>query len=110
MPDRAAADALRARANTPKCATPKDALAAALLAATEHPLNVVLSDITFGRYAAEGAGWYWELKFTQVIGMTTYAGETDSLDRRIKSIVTRWDKDIARYEGTPGNDETGGQD
>lgn len=94
----------------PKCATPKDALAEAVLAAVEQPLDALLSDITFGRFAAEGEGWYWELQFSRRIGMTVSVGETDSLERRIKSIIIRWGNDIARYEEAPGNDETGGQD
>ena len=88
-------------------ATPEAALSAAILAAIEQPMATVLSDITFGRYANLENGWYWELKFTTTVGMTTGPGDSDAIERRVPAIITRWKNDVAKY--APGDDETGDQ-
>lgn len=92
----------------PECPQSQDALSAALLAAIAQPMDQELGDVMFGRYAAEGEGWYWELSFRQRVGMNQPAGWTDSMERRIKAIVAKYVKDEAAY-GKPADDESGDQ-
>jgi hypothetical protein len=84
---------------TQKALTKTEVLAQALRCAIERPMEEVISDLNFGRYAAEDNGWYWEIKFTRTFGMTSQAkSDGDTMDRRLHLIVERWASDCARYE------------
>ena len=106
MPDRAAADALRARANTPECATPEDALAGAILAAREEPDSSRLYDASFGHYAAADAGWYWEMKFLRQVGMTSDAGQGDTFEQRVRRLIAKWKEDVAMHAERAGSNDS----
>ena len=79
--------------------TKNEVLALALECAQRQPAEEILSDLMFGRYAAQDAGWYWELKFTRTLGMTGGAKSNgDTFLRRAHVIIERWVRDTDRYE------------
>ena len=82
-----------------KALTKNEVLAFALECAQRQPMEEMLSDIMFGRYAAADAGWYWELKFTRTLGMTGAAkAYDDTFIRRAHVIIEKWARDTDRYE------------
>ena len=92
-----------------KCPTAGDALIGAILTAAgslERSTEDELCEVTFGRYADKDAGWHWELETRRVYrsDRPVLIRETDSLDRRVRMIVSAWERAVKLYaepeEGT----------
>jgi hypothetical protein len=88
----------------PECPTPHSALTQALAAAIIEPLAARLSEARFGMYAAEGAGWNWNLEFRYSVG-DSGRQDPDRVKRRVEVIVECWRRDVAAYDTPIGAEE-----
>jgi hypothetical protein len=87
----------------PRCPTATDALVQALTAAVTplHGGRVDgrLDNVEFGRFSAEGAGWYWQLDVTvEYRSDPKHLDGADTIERRIRRITEKWTLDVGRYE------------
>jgi hypothetical protein len=88
----------------PRCATATDALVQALTAAVRPVVTGRvegrLDKVEFGRFAAEGAGWYWQLGVTtEMCSDPKHRTDLDdTIERRIRMIIEKWETDVVRYE------------
>lgn len=72
-------------------------LAQAMEKAKEEPETALLTDVTFGRYTALGAGCYWTMSFTRNYGSTPASQrDGDTFSRRCEIIAAAWAEFAAR--------------
>jgi hypothetical protein len=77
-------------------------LEAALVAAVERGTGAELYEARFGRFSAEGAGWYWNLTFRADVGSHPtigLQGDKDPLVRRFSMIIAAYEEERARGTG-----------
>jgi hypothetical protein len=76
----------------------------ALTAAVEQGAGCELTDARFGRFAAVGAGWYWELEFRREAASHPrlgLRGGDDPIARRFKMIVAAYEQERAKMMEAP---------
>jgi hypothetical protein len=74
----------------------------ALTAAVEKGAGAELTEATFGKFSAAGAGWYWNLTFRTDAGSHPNIGlngQADPLPRRFKMIAAAYEEERARMMG-----------
>lgn len=94
----------------PKCPTATDALVQALAKAVEPVVagrtDGQLGNVSFGRFAAEGQGWYWQLDIiTEYRSYPAHRSSEDTIERRIRMIIEKWKLDVGKYEEQEGAGE-----
>ncbi len=82
-----------------KCKDAEAALVLALEIAVGQPPDRRLAEVSFGQYAAAGAGWWYSLKFLTEFSLDeSTMGEPVSV--RIDRIVRTWAADVEKYKPT----------
>lgn len=80
----------------PQCPDAEAALTAALDVALGQPPHHRLFEVTFGRFAAAEAGWWYSLRF--LVEFTLNENTTnETIVARMDKIIRAWAADVVKY-------------